>query len=333
MSAIQNRYEATMFIACKNTNPNGDPDMNNAPRQDVDTLKGYMTGVSIKRRVRDYIQTVCSDIPGMDIFVKSGTDLNVTLAKVKTAAGITPVNANTTAPVSAAQTAMCGQFFDVRAFGAVMSTGPNNGQVRGPVQITFAESLDPIDPQDIGVTRVASSDASGKTPAEYEASADAKPVDKLRTIGRQQFIPFGLYQVKIYISANAAQKTGFSEEDLNKFFEALANMYDTLHTSSKGEIGIAGPVIIFKHEGDPSLQADEQVHQAKLGRAASETLFRLVKCEKKPGVTLPRDYTDYACVIDASKLPAGVRVGYRQPFADSIVWDKLPDNETWMEQV
>lgn len=329
--SIKNRYEIMMYLACTDANPNGDPDMGNLARTDPDTSIGYITDAAIKRRVRDYVGIAYAGQPGMDIFVRSGTNLNAAIAEAKEAAGVTLKDVSKEA-IDKSRRAACGKFFDVRTFGGVLSTGPNAGQVQGPVQIAFARSLDPIDPQDIAVTRCASSDKvdGAQTAAEYRSAQEAAKEDKLRTIGRKQFIPFGLYEIRGFVSANLAAQTGFDDSDFAALCEALANMYDTLRSASKGQMSVVSPVIIFRHDGDTAQPEEVQVRQAMLGRAPAHKLFETVECRKKAGVETPRSYRDYECQINFDRLPAGITVGFMPAFGSGIVWGKLPDGEDWV---
>ena len=190
--AIQNRYEFMYYVACTNANPNGDPDMGNTPRIDPQTMKGYITDVATKRRIRNYIQMAYEGVDGMNIIIQQGTNINRHIAQAKREAGFEDC-AKAKEAVYAGRRKACEMFYDVRAFGAVMSTGPNAGQVRGPVQITFGISLDPILPLDISITRMAVADKVGNnTVEEYDAYEKEKAEDELRTMGRKQLIPFGL---------------------------------------------------------------------------------------------------------------------------------------------
>lgn len=329
--SIKNRYEILMYLACTDANPNGDPDMGNLARTDPDTSIGYMTDAAIKRRVRDYVGIAYAGQPGMDIFVRSGVNLNTAIAEVKEAAGVALDDVAKQA-IDESRRVACQKFFDVRTFGAVMSTGANAGQVQGPVQMAFARSLDPIDPQDIAVTRCASSNKveGAKTAADYRAAQEKEKEDKLRTIGRKQFIPFGLYEIRGFVSANLAAQTGFDDRDFAVLCEALANMYDTLRSASKGQMQAVSPVIIFRHDGDSAQPADVQARQALLGRAPAHKLFETVECRKKDGVETPRSYRDYECKIAIGRLPAGITMGFMSPFGDGITWGQLPDGEDWV---
>lgn len=326
--AIQNRYEFMYYVACTNANPNGDPDMGNTPRIDPQTMKGYITDVATKRRIRNYIQMAYEGVDGMNIIIQQGTNINRHIAQAKRDAGFEDC-AKTKEAVYAGRRKACEMFYDVRTFGAVMSTGPNAGQVRGPVQFTFGKSLDAILPLDISITRMAVADKVGNNTVEdYEAYEKEKAEDELRTMGRKQLIPFGLYEVRGFISANLAAETGFDDRDLNALFEAILNMYEHDRSASKGEMEVVSPLIIFQHVGTDS-DAIQRVRQAKLGCAPAHKLFDLVHVAKKPEIDAPRQYRDYQASVALSRVPAGVRVGFKADAFGEIVWDRLPENEDW----
>lgn len=324
--AIQNRYEFMYYVSYVNCNPNGDPDMGNTPRIDPQTMRGYVTDVSIKRRIRNYVDVAHRGEDGMNIMIQQSTNINCCIAQAKRSAGVEDT-AKTKDAIYKSRQKACALYYDVRTFGAVMSTGPNAGQVRGPVQLTFGKSLDPILPLDISITRMAI--AEGDTlEAALKAEQETRE-DKLRTMGRKQIIPFGLYEVRGFISANLAAETGFDEDDLKVLFEAILNMYEHDHSSSKGEVSVVSPLIIFKHEGTDS-DMQQRSRQAKLGCAPAHKLFELVSVSKKAGVDYPRSYRDYDAVICLDKLPAGVRVGFQSGPFEEIYWDNLPKSEEWL---
>ena len=326
--AIQNRYEFMYYVACTNANPNGDPDMGNTPRIDPQTMKGYITDVATKRRIRNYIQMAYDGVDGMNMIIQQGTNINRHIAQAKRDAGFEDC-AKAKEAVYAGRRKACELFYDVRAFGAVMSTGPNAGQVRGPVQITFGKSLDPILPLDISITRMAVADKVGNNTVEdYLAYEKEKAEDELRTMGRKQFIPFGLYEVRGFASANLAAETGFDDRDLNALFEAILNMYEHDRSASKGEMEVVSPLIIFQHVGTDS-DASQRVRQAKLGCAPAHKLFDLVRVVKKPEIEAPRQYRDYQAAVALSRVPAGVRVGFKADAFGEVTWDHLPENEDW----
>jgi len=332
--AIQNRYEFLYYVACTNGNPNGDPDMGNTPRLDPETMQGYITDVATKRRIRNYIQTAYEGQPGMNIIIQQNTNINRHIAEARKEAGVE--GAKGTKAVYAGRKKACQLFYDVRTFGAVMSTGPNAGQVRGPVQITFGKSLDPVLPLDISITRMAATLGNDgdkmadekKTLAYYSKVEEEAKEDKLRTMGRKQLIPFGLYEVRGFISANLAAETGFDETDLNALFEAILNMYEHDRSASKGEMDIVSPLILFKHVGTDTNE-EQRVRQAKLGCAPAHRLFELVQVRRKPDVAAPRSYRDYTASVALSKVPKGVEIGFKSDAFSPIIWNKLPDNETW----
>ncbi|MEG0756757.1 MAG: type I-C CRISPR-associated protein Cas7/Csd2, partial [Oscillospiraceae bacterium] len=245
--AINNRYEFLFYVECLDGNPNGDPDMGNSPRMDPQDLHGYITDVALKRRIRNYVQMACQNQAGTEMLIRSASNINTGIARAKELAGV-ELSAKGKNEVYAGREKACELFYDVRTFGAVMSTGPNAGQVRGPVQLTFARSLDPIQSLDISITRMASAVdiKDAKTVADYEKMEAETPEDKLRTMGRKQFIPYGLYEARGFVSANLAQETGFDEGDLKTLFEAILNMYEHDRSASKGQMSVITPLIIFR---------------------------------------------------------------------------------------
>lgn len=326
--AIQNRYEFMYYVACTNANPNGDPDMGNTPRLDPQTMQGFITDVATKRRIRNYIQMAYAGQPGMNIIVQQSTNLNRHIAEAKRAAGVEDC-AKAKDAVYAGRKKACELFYDVRTFGAVMSTGPNAGQVRGPVQITFGKSLDPVLPLDISITRMAVADTikDGKV-EDYLKKEAEMPEDKLRTMGRKQLIPFGLYEVRGFISANLAAETGFDDDDLKALFEAILNMYEHDHSASKGEMSVVSPLIVFKHVGTDTDEA-QRVRQAKLGCAPAHKLFELVRVQRKADVEVPRNYRDYTAAVDVDRVPDGVQIGFQSSPYGPISWGVLPEGEDW----
>ena len=326
--AIQNRYEFLYYVACTNANPNGDPDMGNTPRIDPQTMQGYISDVATKRRIRNYVETAYGDQPGMGIIIQQGTNINRHIALAKRNAGVEEC-AKTKDAVYKGRQKACEMYYDVRTFGAVMSTGPNAGQVRGPVQITFGKSLDPILPLDISITRMAiAGDIKGGSKVEdYQINEDNRDVDSLRTMGRKQLIPFGLYEVRGFISANLAAETGFDDKDLNILFEAILNMYEHDRSASKGEMSVVSPLILFKHVGTDT-DEQQRIRQAKLGCAPAHKLFELARVTRNSDLDVPRSYRDYDAVIDLQHVPAGVEVGFRT-YQGTTVWGKLPEEENW----
>ena len=330
--AIQNRYELMYYVACTNANPNGDPDMGNTPRIDPQTMQGFISDGATKRRIRDYVVTAHGGEPGMEIIVQQATNLNRHIARAKREAGFEDCAKGKDA-VYAGRRKACELFYDVRTFGAVMSTGPNAGQVRGPVQFTFGKSLDPVLPLDISITRmaIAKNLKENSTMEDYQKDEDATPEDKLRTMGRKQLIPFGLYEVRAFISANLAAETGFDDRDLQVLFEAILNMYEHDRSASKGEMEVVSPLILFKHVGTDS-DENQRRRQAKLGCAPAHRLFELVDVHRKPNVEIPRSYRDYDAVVPLDKVPAGVEIGFQRDAFGPIVWGALPEQEDWLRK-
>ena len=280
---ISNRYEFVLLYDVENGNPNGDPDAGNMPRIDPETGYGIVTDVAIKRKVRNYAELVKGDSKGYRIYVKEGTPLNQNHVEAYEAVGLkTKANA-TSAKVSEARQWMCANFFDVRTFGAVMSTGDNCGQVRGPIQINFSRSIDPIVQQEVTITR--------------QTVTKIEDAEKERTMGRKHIVPYALYKVEGYVSAKLANDeskgTGFSEDDLKLFWEALVNMFEHDHSAARGKMA-SRRLFIFKHKDE-------------LGNAPSHKLFDMIKVEKNDGVIIPRKFGDYSVKVDG-KSPEGVEL-------------------------
>lgn len=331
MAAIQNRYEFVYYLACTNANPNGDPDMGNMPRMDPETMQGYITDVATKRRIRNYVQTAHGDEPGMNMIIQHSTNINRFIAQAKREANV-PENEKNKNAVYAGRQKACELFYDVRTFGAVMSTGPNAGQVRGPVQITFGKSLDSVLPLDVSITRMAIADnIKDGVLEDYIKSEQEKDEDTLRTMGRKQFIPFGLYEIRGFISANLAAETGFDDQDLDVLFEAILNMYEHDHSASKGEMDVVSPLILFKHVGTDT-DENQRAKQAKLGCAPAHKLFDLIHVEKKPDVSSPRSYRDYTATVELAKVPSGVEIGFKADAFSPVVWNVLPEEESWFKE-
>lgn len=326
--AIQNRYEFMYYVSCVNANPNGDPDMGNTPRMDPETKIGLISDVATKRRIRNYIQTAYAEEAGMNIIIQQSTNVNRFIAQAKRNAGVEDCAKENNA-VYAGRKKACEMFFDVRTFGAVMSTGPNAGQVRGPVQIAFSKSLDPILPLDMSITRMSVADGKENWKLEdYEKWEATTPEDKKRTMGRKQLIPFGLYEVRGFISANLAAETGFDDADFKALREAILNMYEHDRSSSKGEMAVVSPLILFKHVGTDS-DLVQRGRQAKLGCAPAHKLFELVHVQKKQKVEYPRSYQDYNAWVEFDKIPIGIEIGFQNAAFGEVVWGALPENEEW----
>lgn len=279
MSELKNRIDFVYIFDVQDGNPNGDPDAGNLPRVDAETGMGLVTDVCLKRKVRNYVQVAKNCAEGYDIFIKEKAVLNKSIDAAHEEESVK----NATDKTSAARDVMCRKFFDIRTFGAVMSTGKNAGQVRGPIQLTFARSIDPIAAMEHSITRMA---------VATEKEAEKQGGDN-RTMGRKATVPYGLYVCHGFISANLAKQTGFSEEDLALFWDALKNMFDADRSAARGLMS-AQKLIVFKHD-------------SVLGNAPANKLFDLVKVEKKCKGA-PRAFSDYTVTINENALPGGVTI-------------------------
>ena len=283
MADLKNKIDFVYVFDVQDGNPNGDPDAGNLPRIDAETGEGLVTDVCIKRKVRNYVQvakrTEEGQEEGYDIFIKEKAVLNDEIDKAHDDSEVKAAKDKT----AAARKFMCKNYYDIRTFGAVMSTGKNAGQVRGPIQITFARSADPIATAEHSITRVAVA-----TPKEAENQKGEN-----HTMGRKATIPYGLYVCHGFISANLAKQTGFSEDDLNLFFEALKNMFDIDRSAARGLMS-AQKLIVFRHDSE-------------LGNAPANKLCDLVHIEKTTDAA-PRSFKDYKVTIDKEHVPAGVTV-------------------------
>lgn len=307
-NAIANRYEFLCLFDCENGNPNGDPDSGNAPRVDPEDMHGLVSDVAIKRRIRNYVQLARDNVMPNAIFIEHATNLNRAIVRSHEETGNPkPTEKANKKQVDAASRWMCQNFFDVRTFGAVMSTGPNAGQVRGPVQVAFSRSYHPVLPLDVSITRMAVADdlKSAKSSADYQAWEDEQKEDSLRTMGRKSLIPYGLYGCKGFISANLAEKTGFCEDDLQLLWDALRSMFEHDRSASKG-IVTTRKLFAWKHVGTDS-NLEQRTRQAKLGCAPAQDLFATVGVALKDAATPPRRWEDYTVSVTGN-LPAGVEL-------------------------
>ncbi|MES1192182.1 MAG: type I-C CRISPR-associated protein Cas7/Csd2 [Steroidobacter sp.] len=314
MSAIQNRYEFLYLFDCENGNPNGDPDAGNSPRIDPEDMHGLVSDVAIKRRVRNYIETSFGNKSPNAIFVEHSTNLNKPIALAHEKTDGAPAGGGNRSQVNKARDWMCRQFFDVRTFGAVMSTGANAGQVRGPVQVAFSRSLDPILPMDVAITRMAVAEkvAGAKTATDYEKWEAEQQEDSLRTMGRKSIIPYGLYATKGFVSAHLAAGTGFSDSDLSNLWEALAGMFDHDRSASKGLMACR-ELFVFKHVGTDS-DPNQRVRQAMLGCAPAHRLLDIGRDDAEGKVITvssskaARRFADYSVVAHTDRVPSGVEL-------------------------
>lgn len=279
MAEINNRIDFVYLFDVQDGNPNGDPDAGNLPRVDAETGMGLVTDVCLKRKVRNYVQVAKDLSDGYDIFIEEKAVLNSEIDKAHDDEDVKKAKDKTVA----ARLFMCKNYYDIRTFGAVMSTGKNAGQVRGPIQFTFARSIDPIATAEHSITRMA---------VATEKEAEKQNGDN-RTMGRKATVPYGLYVCHGFISASLAKQTGFSEEDLELFFEALKNMFDVDRSAARGLMS-AQKLIVFRHD-------------SVLGNAPANKLFDLVKIKKNTEAA-PRSFSDYVVSIDKDSVPNGVTV-------------------------
>lgn len=281
MSELKNRIDFVYIFDVQDGNPNGDPDAGNLPRIDAETSCGIVTDVCLKRKVRNYVQLSKNCTQGYDIFIKEKAVLNTLIDASHEDETVKAVDAKS--KTAAARDVMCSKYYDIRTFGAVMSMGKNAGQVRGPIQFTFARSVDPIVPAEHSITRMA---------VATEKEAEKQNGDN-RTMGRKATIPYGLYVCHGFVSASLAKQTGFSEEDFTLFIDALKGMFDCDRSAARGLMS-AQKLILFRHD-------------SVLGNAPANKLFDLVKVERTTD-NVPRSFSDYQVTIDKTQLPAGVSI-------------------------
>lgn len=286
---IKNRYDFVVLFEVENGNPNGDPDAGNMPRIDLETNQGIVTDVCLKRKIRNYVETAKEGVDGYRIYIKERVPLNRSDAEAYESLGLDTKNIKAKKKESEdidlkIRDFMCREFYDIRTFGAVMTTfvkdNLNCGQVRGPVQLGFAKSIDPIVPQEVTITRVA-----------ITTENDAQ--NKTTEMGRKYIVPYGLYRVEGYVSANLAQKvTGFDEDDLQLLWDAIINMFELDHSAARGNMAVR-KLIVFKHDNE-------------LGRAPAFQLFDKVKVMRKDTTKPARSFNDYEVMIDDTDMPEGV---------------------------
>ncbi len=292
---IKNRYDFVVLFDCENGNPNGDPDAGNLPRIDPETQLGYVTDVCLKRKIRNYVGMVKENQPGYRIYISEGEPLNIKDQEALTYLGLEKSSKEKGKKGALKKDGaadlkirdfMCSNFFDIRTFGAVMTTfvqeSLNCGQVTGPVQLTFAKSIDPVFPQEISITRVV---------VTTEKDAETKK----NTMGKKSFIPYGLYRAEGFVSANLARKvTKFSEDDLELLWEAIKNMFENDHSASRGKMAVR-ELIVFKHSSE-------------LGDCPAHKLFDQIDVHKKEGVEVPRNYSDYEVIVHEDMIPETVEL-------------------------
>lgn len=278
MSELNNRIDFIFLFDVQDGNPNGDPDAGNLPRVDAETGHGLVTDVCLKRKIRNYVDATCGHKPGYGIFIQEAAVLDNRVEDVYRLEEVANAPKNTQKDKAKKQ--LCNIYFDIRTFGAVIATKEKQGQVRGPVQLTFARSIDPIMSASHAITRMAVTKEEDK--------------EKERTIGRKATVPYGLYLAHGFISANLAKQTGFDTDDLALLWNAFANMFDLDRSAARGLMS-ARKLIAFRHSSE-------------LGNTPAHKLFDLVDVKKKEGVDAPRSFADYDISIDVDNLPEGVAI-------------------------
>jgi len=282
MTTIANRYEFALLFDVQNGNPNGDPDAGNTPRVDPETGHGLVTDVCLKRKIRNHVALTKEGAEGYNIYVQEKAVLNRTNEMAYKEFDLKPEAKKLPKKIEDAQKVtgwMCANFYDIRSFGAVMTTEVNCGQVRGPVQMAFAKSVDPILSQEVSITRM--------------AVTNEKDLEKERTMGRKHIVPYGLYVAQGFISAPLAEKTGFSDEDLELLWNALINMFEHDRSAARGMMS-SQKLYVFKH-------------QDKLGNAPAHKLFDLITIKRAQGSEGPaRSFKDYTVTVD--QAPSGVEI-------------------------
>jgi CRISPR-associated protein Csd2 len=288
---LKNRYDFVLLFDVKDGNPNGDPDAGNLPRLDAESGHGLVTDVSLKRKVRNYVGLVKGEQPPYEIYVKEKAILNQTHERAYEAIGV-KLDAEGDKKkrkgggddVNNARNWMCKNFYDVRTFGAVMSTGVNCGQVRGPVQLTFGRSIDPIVALEHSITRMA---------VATEAEAEKQDGDN-RTMGRKHTVPYGVYRSHGFVSSFLAKQTGFGDADLKMLWDALKMMFEQDRSAARGQMATRG-LYVFQHDSE-------------LGNAPAHDLFNRITVRKKKGVEVARDFSDYEVIVNENNMPQGVKL-------------------------
>ena len=284
--SINNRYDFVYLFDVKDGNPNGDPDAGNMPRVDPETGAGLVTDVCLKRKVRNFVEITQDDKSNCDIFIKEKAVLNNLIEEAHQQDEV-KTKEKKGEKTASARIWMCKKYYDIRAFGAVMSTGENAGQVRGPIQLTFSRSISPIFAQEHSITRMA---VATETEAEKQSGDN-------RTMGRKATVPYGLYRCHGFISAHLADQTGFGQDDLELFWQALEGMFEHDRSAARGEMNARG-LYVFRHE-------------SKLGNAPAHSLFSRVKSELIDSSKPPREFSDYQISINEESMPRGVELVQR----------------------
>lgn len=295
------RHDFLMLFDVQDGNPNGDPDAGNMPRVDPETMQGLVTDVCIKRKVRDFVDLSLGDKESYKIYIQNkGIALNDLHQRAYTALGLEQTGTKQNRDdVSKARKWMCSNFYDIRMFGAVMSTGVNCGQVRGPVQLTFGRSIDPIVPLDVSITRVAITKSEDAKATESGDGKESEGTTKVTEMGRKAVLPYGLYLSRGFFSPKFAQDTGVSSDDLELFWDALLSMWDIDRSAARGFMSLRG-LYIFTHENP-------------LGNAPTHRLFDRLSVKRKDGVETARSFFDYDVYVNKDDLPEGITLTEIKP--------------------
>jgi CRISPR-associated protein Csd2 len=310
---LSRRHDFALIFDVTNGNPNGDPDAGNLPRLDPETNHGLVSDVSLKRKIRNYVELAQNGVAGHHIYVQEGAILNDQHRKAYVAlrpddakaAKDAKLNPKDDAEAIGLRDWMCANFFDVRTFGAVMSTGINCGQVKGPVQMTFASSVEPILPVEITITRMAATNEAEKKKAVEGTDGDQRSDN--RTMGRKHIVPYGLYVAHGFISAKFAERTGFSDADLDLLFEALASMFEHDRSAARGEM-TTRRLIVFRHDNAlGNAPAHRLFDRINIGRNVDGE-FRPLDDRGLGNLAPARRFSDYIVKVETSDLPAGVEV-------------------------
>lgn len=313
MTALSRRHDFALIFDVTNGNPNGDPDAGNLPRLDPETNHGLVSDVSLKRKIRNYVDLARTGEAGHHIYVQEGAILNEAHRKAYVALRPDDTKAAKDAKLNPKDDAeaiklrdwMCANFFDVRTFGAVMSTGINCGQVKGPVQMTFANSVEPILPVEITITRMAATNEAEKKKSAEGADSDQRTDN--RTMGRKHIVPYGLYVAHGFISAKFAERTGFSDADLDLLLEALTNMFEHDRSAARGEM-TTRRLILFRHENAlGNAPAHKLFDRIQIGRNV-DGAFRPLDDRGLGNLSPARKFSDYIVTVDDTDLPAGVEI-------------------------
>lgn len=342
MESIKNCIQGKFYVSVKYCNANGDPDLDNMPRTDSETGQGIITDVAVKRRIRDYVLQKFDGVPGMGVIIRDASNINIDIRKIADAVDAEMPSEDEddskkkkgkkAASTEDRQKRACKDFWDIRTFGAVLSTGANAGQVKGAVQFDMGVSIDPVNVQDSGITRVCRAEGNKTDTVEkLQADWDKKEYSEKHTMGRKKYVEFGLYEICFSVSACLAEKVGFSDKDFNALLEGILMMYEGAgRTSSKSGMRVVTPIILFKHVGLDTMDPTERANAVKLGCASMYDCLDTVRITRKADVPVARSHEDYDAIFYKDKLPKGVQIGFKYGVYEDIVWD-IPRADGWIQ--